>query len=272
MLGAGIVGTSIGLQQARPCRRARRPARPGEETLRQCRGDRRQHPFRPPFRPTCWPCCGALARAGSNLTLTFLPQVAPWLLAFRATDAAAADGDRAPCGRCLRVARAEHEALLAEAGAGRYLRKEGWLKLYRGDRAFMRSRASSRSPRNSALLPHARWTRMARARAQPGAGFPPCRALAGRRGITNPLAVTQAFAARFRRARRRCGARRCPLAAPGRWALAPTRRAARRRQGGGGARPVRARRLASASGCRSGSSAATTATTGRRATPRCRGR
>jgi D-amino-acid dehydrogenase len=30
----------------------------------------------------------------------------------------------------------EHETLLAEAGAGRYLRKNGWLKLYRTERAL----------------------------------------------------------------------------------------------------------------------------------------
>ena len=34
---------------------------------------------------------------------------------------------------------AEHEALLAEAGALRYLRKEGWLKLYRSERTFRRA-------------------------------------------------------------------------------------------------------------------------------------
>ena len=31
---------------------------------------------------------------------------------------------------------AEHEALLAESGASRYLRKNGWLKLYRSERGF----------------------------------------------------------------------------------------------------------------------------------------
>ena len=31
---------------------------------------------------------------------------------------------------------AEHEALMAEADASRYLRHTGWLKLYRSDRGF----------------------------------------------------------------------------------------------------------------------------------------
>ena len=31
---------------------------------------------------------------------------------------------------------AEHEALMLESGATRYLRKEGWLKVYRSEAAF----------------------------------------------------------------------------------------------------------------------------------------
>ena len=38
---------------------------------------------------------------------------------------------------------AEHEALMAEAGAPRYLRKEGWLKLYRSERGVWRAHAAS---------------------------------------------------------------------------------------------------------------------------------
>ena len=40
------------------------------------------------------------------------------------------------CARCYARAVAEHEALMAEAGATRYLRKDGWLKLYRSDESF----------------------------------------------------------------------------------------------------------------------------------------
>ena len=31
---------------------------------------------------------------------------------------------------------AEHDALVTEAGAERYIRRNGWLKLYRSDRSF----------------------------------------------------------------------------------------------------------------------------------------
>ena len=43
---------------------------------------------------------------------------------------------------------AEHEALLAEAGAAHYLRKTGWLKVYRSERASTRSSWNSILPPN----------------------------------------------------------------------------------------------------------------------------
>ena len=73
----------------------------------------------------------------ANYQLSFLPRVLPWLLAFRA----ASQPERlAETARLIRPlfsrAVAEHEALMAEAGATHYLRKTGWLKVYRGDRSF----------------------------------------------------------------------------------------------------------------------------------------
>ena len=38
---------------------------------------------------------------------------------------------------------AEHDALMAEADAERYLRRTGWLKLYRSDAAFAARRANA---------------------------------------------------------------------------------------------------------------------------------
>ena len=43
---------------------------------------------------------------------------------------------RISCGRCSPAPCAEHEALLAEAGASQYLRKTGWLKVYRRETTF----------------------------------------------------------------------------------------------------------------------------------------
>ena len=50
----------------------------------------------------------------------------------------------------------EHEALMAEAGAARYLRKDGWLKLYRSDEAFAATARERELCRPSSASPIAR--------------------------------------------------------------------------------------------------------------------
>src|SRR5215831_16812553 len=78
----------------------------------------------------------ALKRAPeADYHVNFLARVMPWLLAFRRNSAperliATMRAMRPLFARAL----AEHEALMAEARAGRYLRRTGWLKLYRSDR------------------------------------------------------------------------------------------------------------------------------------------
>jgi hypothetical protein len=73
----------------------------------------------------------------ANYHLSFLPWAAPWLMAFRAASRPELLVESARSMRPLFTqAVTEHETLLAEAGAGRYLRKNGWLKLYRTERAF----------------------------------------------------------------------------------------------------------------------------------------
>src|SRR6185437_10414217 len=72
-----------------------------------------------------------------NYHLSFLPRILPWLLAFRA----ASRPDRLlETARLIRPLFAqavpEHEALMAESNATKFLRKTGWLKIYRSDRAF----------------------------------------------------------------------------------------------------------------------------------------
>src|SRR5215468_2746258 len=142
VLGAGIVGTSVGLHLAKRGlavalvdRRA-----PGEETSYGNAGVIEGNTVFPPAFPSD-PIALlriALKRAPeANYHLTFLPQVAPWLLEFRAASRPQQLLETARLMRPLFArAVAEHEALLAEAGAERYLRKTGWLKLYRSDRAF----------------------------------------------------------------------------------------------------------------------------------------
>src|SRR5262247_2296446 len=142
VLGAGIVGTSIalhlakrGLAVALVDRRA-----PGEETSYGNAGiiegsTLLPHPFP---RGLSALVRIALKRAtAANYHVGFLPRVAPWLLAYRSNSALARRKEFANAMRPM-FARAlpEHEALIAEAGAGRYLRKAGWLKVYRSDAGF----------------------------------------------------------------------------------------------------------------------------------------
>lgn len=141
VLGAGIVGVSVALQLARRGlavalvdRRA-----PGEETSYGNAGIIEGNTIFPPAYPSDF---GALLRIAlkrapeANYHLRFLPQVAPWLLAFRA----ASQPERLiETARLIRPlfshAIGEHETLLKEAGASRYLRHTGWLKVYRRERS-----------------------------------------------------------------------------------------------------------------------------------------
>ena len=261
VLGAGIVGTSIGLQLAkRGLAVALVDRRPGRgDLLRQCRGDRRQHPLPPAPSDPLALLRVALKRAGSHYHLTFLPQVAPWLIAFRAASTPQ---------RLMETARAMRPLFASRAPSTRRCSP----RLERADTCARKAGSSSTAvtvpscaqgrvrarPGIRHCSPRAGPGCDARARAQPGAGFPPCRPLAGRRQHHQPAGSDAGLRRAFRRARRRCGARRCPLAAPGRWALA----------GGHGEGPLDAAQVVvalglfapdvlapSASGCRSGSSA-----------------
>jgi D-amino-acid dehydrogenase len=80
----------------------------------------------------------ALKQAGeANYHVAFLARIAPWLLAFRRNSAPERLVATMQAMRPL-FARAidEHEALMAEAGAEGFLRRTGWLKLYRSDRGL----------------------------------------------------------------------------------------------------------------------------------------
>jgi len=141
VLGAGIVGTSIalhlvkrGLSVALVDRRE-----PGRETSYGNTGVIGSTIF-----PAAFPSSlGRLIRAALkqapevNYHVVSLPRVLPWLMAFRA---ASSRERRAETARLMRPLMAhavsEHEALAAEAGAMRYLRKNGLLTLYRSERAL----------------------------------------------------------------------------------------------------------------------------------------
>ena len=142
VLGAGIVGTSValhlvkrGLSVALVDRRG-----PGEETSYGNTGVI----VGASVFPTAFPRSFskllqvALKRAPeANYHLFDLPKVAPWLIAYFAASAPERLKDSAVKLRPLMSRSvAEHEALMAESSALKYLRKTGWMTLYRSDAAF----------------------------------------------------------------------------------------------------------------------------------------
>lgn len=142
VLGAGIIGTSVALQLAkRGFAVALVDKRgPGEETSYGNAGIIEgetvfPHPFPSDVVTLLRVAAGRAPEA--NYHLAHLPWVAPWLLTYRAWSSPQRLVETAKLMRPL-FARAlsEHEALMAESGAEHYLRKTGWLKLYRSDHAF----------------------------------------------------------------------------------------------------------------------------------------
>src|SRR4051794_24115518 len=142
VLGAGIVGVSAALHLAKRGlavtlvdRRA-----PGEETSYGNTGIIEGNTL---FAHAFPKGLAALLRIAlkrapeANYHLSALPQLATWLLAYRANTRGRRAVEFAEAMRPLYAqAVAEHEALMAESGATRYLRKDGWLKLYRSDESF----------------------------------------------------------------------------------------------------------------------------------------
>ena len=204
VLGAGIVGTSTALHLAKRGLSVVLVDRrgPGEETSYGNAGVIEGNTIFPHAFPND---LSALARvafkraSGTNYHLSFLPRVAPWLLAFRRWSRPERLLDTARTMRPLFArAVAEHEALLAESGAARYFRKTGWLKLFRSDGAFAAT-ATERGVANDWGIAHSVLD-VDEARALEPNLTPAFRhALhwTGAASLSNPLAVTRAFAARF---------------------------------------------------------------------------
>ena len=204
VLGAGIVGTSVALQLAKRGlavalvdRRA-----PGEETSYGNAGVIEGNTTFPPGFPSDLIALLRVALKRSteaNYHLSFLPAVAPWLLAFRA----ASRPDRlVETARVMRplFARAvsEHEASLAEAGATRYLRKTGWMKLYRSEGSVAALGPALAFARDAGMSFRVLDNEAAR-ELEPSLAPVFHRAVfwEGTVSVSNPLAVTQAYAGHF---------------------------------------------------------------------------
>jgi D-amino-acid dehydrogenase len=204
VLGAGIVGTSIALHLAKRGLSVALVDRrgPGEETSYGNAGVIEGNTLLPHPFPAGWLALFRIAAkqaTEANYHLAFLPRVAPWLIAYRANSAFDRRLEFAELMRPL-FARAvlEHEALIAESGAERYLRKEGWLKLYRSEAAFAAT-ARERELAGKYGLPF-RTLDVAAAQALEPALAPVFERAVHwpeAASITNPLALTHAYAARF---------------------------------------------------------------------------
>ncbi len=204
VLGAGIVGTSAALHLAKRGLSVALVDRrgPGEETSYGNAGVLEgntlfAHAFPKGF--------GALLRIAlkqapeANYHLSALPGLVPWLLAYRANTRGQRALEFATAMRPLYSrAVAEHEALMLEVGATRYLRKEGWLKLYRSDASFVGT-TREREYADELGLPYRPLTIDEARTLEPSLApvFSHAVHWPEAASVSNPLAVTRAYAAQF---------------------------------------------------------------------------
>jgi D-amino-acid dehydrogenase len=204
VLGAGIVGTSIALHLAKRGLAVALVDRAGagEGTSYGNAGIIEGNTIFPQAFPKDLARLAriALKRAPeANYHLAFLPQVAPWLAAFRAWSRPQNLVETAHVMRPF-FARAvpEHEALIAEANAAQHVRNTGWLKLFRKDRSFTgtaRERALAASLGIATATLDVEGARALEPSLEPV--FRHAIFLKDVMSVTNPLALTRAFARRF---------------------------------------------------------------------------
>ncbi len=204
VLGAGIVGTSIALHLAKRGLSVALVDRggPGEETSYGNAGVLEGETIFPPaFPPRLW----SLLRVGlkrspeANYHLAFLPRVAPWLFSFWLASRPKKLLEFAFAMRPMfSRAVAEHEALMTESGALDYLRKTGWAKIYRSEKTFAEMAPELNLADELGIAYRAMDTR-AMLELEPALKPHFERAIywSGPASLSNPLAVTKAYAARF---------------------------------------------------------------------------
>lgn len=205
VLGAGIVGTSIALQLAKRGLSVALIDRAGvgEQTSYGNSGVIEGSTILPPAFPASFAALLRVAfkrASDANYHLTFLPKVAPWLMAFRAASRPERIVETARLNRPLFArALAEHETLMAEADATQFLRKTGWLKLYRDQRAFAALTREFDLAREFGLPLEVLDAEGAQA-LEPSlnAVFSNAVYWPKAASLSDPLAVTRAYAARFR--------------------------------------------------------------------------
>jgi D-amino-acid dehydrogenase len=204
VLGAGIVGTSVAVHLAKRGRSVALVDRGalGEGTSYGNAGIIEGNTVFPAAFPSRFAELLRIALKRSpvaNYHLAFLPQIAPWLAAFRTASQPSRLVETAQLMRPLLArAVAEHEALAAEAGAQGHLSRRGWLKLYRTDRAFA-AQATELELAARLGIANARLDRDAALALEPSLNgvFRHAVHWTGAVSVNNPLALTRAYAARF---------------------------------------------------------------------------
>jgi D-amino-acid dehydrogenase len=142
VLGAGVVGTSTALQLARRGVAVALVDRgaPGEETSYGNSGVIGGTGVYPTPFPRFWKTLARVAlkqAPEANYHLSALPRLAPWLFAyFRESTPERLEASARALRPLMRESVSEHEALMAESNALEFLRKDGWLSLYRTERGL----------------------------------------------------------------------------------------------------------------------------------------
>jgi D-amino-acid dehydrogenase len=204
VLGAGIVGTSIALHLAKRGLSVALVDKgaPGEGTSYGNAGVIEANTLLPHPFPASFGAIAnvALKRATeANYHLSFLPQIAPWLLEYRANSSIERRIRFANLMRPLFAnALPEHEALMLESGATRYLRREGWLKVYRSEASFAAT-ARERELASEFGLPHEALDRDGALALEPALAPQFVHGIYWKNSasVTNPLALTRAYISRF---------------------------------------------------------------------------
>jgi D-amino-acid dehydrogenase len=203
VLGAGIVGVSTALQLVKRGLSVALIDRrgPGEETSYGNSGIIEGNTVFPPAFPDLVGLIRVAIKQApeANYHLSFLPAIAPWLFAYRAATRPAKLIEHAKLVRPLFAqAVAEHEMLMQEADATRYMRKTGWLKLYRSDKSFNKLKAELETAASFGI-PLERIDVAAARTLEPSLApvFAHAVFWSSAVSLSNPLAVTRAYAARF---------------------------------------------------------------------------